>query len=95
MEQWNLPDAYSYITTYHLSPWSLPSDMAEYQKVLDVVHVSNAMCLMLGIGMGADGMQYNISTDSLERLGIADQTERIMAEFVDIISAMEDDFKTN
>jgi len=53
------------------------------------------MCLMLGIGMGADGMQYNISTDSLERLGIADQTEQIMAEFVDIISAMEDDFTTH
>ncbi|MDR3279934.1 MAG: HDOD domain-containing protein [Synergistaceae bacterium] len=94
MEQWNLPDAYSYITTYHHSPWNLPPDMTEHQKTLDIVHVSNVMCLMLGLGMGADGMQYNISEDSLERLGIADQTEHIMAEFVDIISAMEDDFKT-
>jgi HD-like signal output (HDOD) protein len=93
MEQWNLPDAYSYVTTYHHAPENLPAVAVEYQKVLDIVHVSNVMCLMLGIGMGADGMQYNISTDSLQRLGIADQTEHIMAEFVDIISAMEDSFK--
>ncbi|MDR1651916.1 MAG: HDOD domain-containing protein [Synergistaceae bacterium] len=93
MEQWNLPDTYSCVTTYHHSPWNLPEDMESYRNVLDVVHVSNIMCLMLGIGMGADGMQYSISTDSLERLGIADQTEDIMAEFVDVISSIEDDFK--
>ncbi|MDR1965783.1 MAG: HDOD domain-containing protein [Synergistaceae bacterium] len=95
MEQWNLPDSYSYITTYHHSPWELPESAGEHQKVLDIVHVSNIMCLMLGIGMGADGMQYTISTDSLERLGIADKTESIMAEFVDLVSSMENDFKDN
>ncbi|MDR3077092.1 MAG: HDOD domain-containing protein [Synergistaceae bacterium] len=95
MEQWNLPDAYSYVTTYHHSPDNIPQDGIEYQKVLDIVHVCNAMCLMLGIGMGADGMQYHISTASMERLGIIDQSEHIMAEFVDIISAMEDHIKDN
>jgi HD-like signal output (HDOD) protein len=92
MEQWNLPDAYSYVTIYHHTPEELPPSGAEHRRVLDVVHVANSLCLMLGIGMGADGMQYNVSTDSLERLGIADKTEQLMAEFVDIISAMEDSF---
>jgi HD-like signal output (HDOD) protein len=92
MEQWNLPDAYSYVTIYHHIPEELPKDCEEYRKVLDVVHVANSLCLMLGIGIGADGMQYNVSTDSLERLGIADKTEQLMGEFVDIISAMEDSF---
>jgi putative nucleotidyltransferase with HDIG domain len=95
MEQWNLPEAYSYITHYHHSPWKLPPEGAEFQKALDIVHVCNIMCLMLGIGMGADGMQYTISTDSLDRLGITDRTEQIMAEFVDIISEMEDGLKEN
>jgi putative nucleotidyltransferase with HDIG domain len=93
MEQWNLPDAYSYITTFHHSPWSAPKEAGECQGVIDIVHVCNAMCIMLGVGIGADGMQYNISTDSLERLGIADRTEQIMGEFVDIISTMEDEVK--
>lgn len=91
MEQWNLPEAYAYITTYHHSPWDLPEDMSIFQPVVDVVHVCNAMCIMLGVGIGADGMQYNISPDSLERLGIADKTEKIMSEFVDILSTLEDE----
>ena len=93
MEQWNLPDAYSYVTIYHHTPEELPPEGEEYRKVVDVVHVANTLCLMLGLGIGADGMQYNVSTNSLERLGIADKTEQTMAEFVDIISAMEDSFK--
>jgi putative nucleotidyltransferase with HDIG domain len=95
MEQWNLPDTYSYVTHYHHNPENLPPEGAEFRKILDIVHVCNIMCLMLGIGMGADGMQYNISADSLDRLGIADDTERLMAEFVDIVSEMEDSFKEN
>ena len=91
MEQWNLPSSYSYMTTYHHLPEALPEEGYECRKVLDIVHVCNMMCLTLGIGMGVDGIQYNISMESLERLGIADQIETIMAEFVDVISAMEDE----
>jgi putative nucleotidyltransferase with HDIG domain len=93
MEQWNLPEAYTYITTYHHTPWELPQDMNEFQPVVDIVHVSNAICIMLGVGIGADGMQYNISTDSLERLGLSESTEQIMGEFVDLLSSMEDEIK--
>jgi len=95
MEQWNLPLSYSYMTAYHHIPEMLPEEGYECRKVLDVVHVCNIMCLMLGVGMGADGMQYTISTESLERLGIADRTDDIMAEFVDIISSMEDGLRDN
>ncbi len=92
MEQWNLPDIYSYVTTYHHSPWDLPADKSEFRAPVDIVHVCNVMCLMLGVGIGADGMQYKISPDSLERLGITDRTEEIMGEFVDVLSKMEEDF---
>ncbi len=95
MEQWNLPEAYSYITAYHHTPWDLPADQSAFQPVVDIVHVANAMCIMLGVGIGADGMQYNISPDSLERLGIAEQTEQLMGEFVDILSSMEDEIGGN
>ncbi len=95
MEQWNLPEAYAYITAYHHTPWDLPAEQSAYQPIVDVVHVANAMCIMLGVGIGADGMQYNISPDSLERLGIAEQTEELMGEFVDILSSMEDEIGGN
>ncbi|MDR3255226.1 MAG: HDOD domain-containing protein [Synergistaceae bacterium] len=91
MEQWNLPDTYTYITTYHHTPWDLPSDMKALQSVVDIVHVSNAICIMLGVGIGADGMQYNVSPESLERLGLSESVESIMSEFVDLLSTMEDE----
>lgn len=91
LEAWNLPESYAYITTYHHNPWDLPDEKSEYQSIVDIVHVANVMCLMLGVGIGADGMQYNISPDSLERLGISEQTEEIFGEFVDIISTMEEE----
>ena len=93
MEQWNLPEAYVYITTYHHAPWNLPENLSEFQPVVDMVHVGNAICIMLGVGIGADGMQYNISTESMERLGIEDSIENIMGEFVDFLSTMEDEVK--
>lgn len=91
MEQWNLPEAYSYVTSYHHTPWDLPEEQKNFQPIVDIVHVANVMCLMLGVGIGADGMQYNISPDALDRLGITDQTEEIFGEFVDIISSMEEE----
>jgi putative nucleotidyltransferase with HDIG domain len=93
MEQWNLPEAYTYITTYHHTPWDLPENVKEFQNVVDIVHVGNAICIMLGVGIGADGMQYNISSDSMQRLGLGDSIEEIMGEFVDLLSDMEDDIK--
>lgn len=91
MEQWNLPEAYSYIASYHHSPWDLPAEMSVLQPVLDVVHVSNVMCLMLGVGIGADGIQYQVSPESLERLGISEDVELIMSEFVEILSTLEEE----
>lgn len=91
MEQWNLPQMYAYIASFHHNPQELPSEMAHVQPALDIVHVCNTMCLMLGVGIGADGMQYNICPESLERLGIADDTEIIMSEFVDILAALDEE----
>lgn len=93
LEQWNLPDSYARVASFHHAPWELPSDRADCQPVVDTVHVANAMCIMLGAGIGGDGLQYNISTDSLERLGIESQVETLMSEFVDILSGMEEELK--
>ena len=56
-----------------------------------MVHVSNVMCLMLGVGIGADGIQYQVSPESLERLGISEDVELIMSEFVEILSTLEEE----
>ncbi|MBQ3377983.1 MAG: HDOD domain-containing protein, partial [Synergistaceae bacterium] len=51
-------------------------------NILDVVSVSNSVCLMLGVGLGADGLQTYMFPEPLERLGISNFDE-LMAELID------------
>ncbi len=90
IEQWNLPESYIYTTTYHHDPWNLPADAANYSRLVDVVHVANSMCLMLGAGIGGDGLQYTLSEDSLAHLGITD-VEGLMSDLVDILPQVEEE----
>jgi hypothetical protein len=57
---------------------------------LDVVHVANVMTLMLGAGLGADGLQYPLSEAALERLALG-EPELLMAELVDCITALDEE----
>lgn len=81
-ERWGLPEAYQMAVAYHHKPNDLPADKAQYQPILDVVSVANSICLMLGVGLGADGLQTYMFPEPLERLGISNFDE-LLAELVD------------
>ena len=81
VERWDLPKGYQCATAYH----ELPEEFAEFQPLLDVVSVANSMCLMLGIGIGADSMQNYMFPEPLERLGITN-FEALMSDLVDFAS---------
>jgi putative nucleotidyltransferase with HDIG domain len=66
-----------------LKSWSFPSEVTEAVRwhhdpdsaqqsnpVTDIVHVANVLCLMMGIGVGREGLQYEPSSSSTKRLGI-------------------------
>lgn len=82
VERWDLPEAYQYSTALHHSPNSLSEEYQQYQPLLDIVSVSNSMCLMLGVGLGADGLQNYMYPEPLERLGI-ENYEALLSELVD------------
>lgn len=82
VERWELPEACQYSTLLHHKPNELGQEHAEYQAVVDVVSVANSMCLMLGVGLGADGLQNYMFPEPLERLGIQNY-ETLMSELVD------------
>lgn len=90
IEQWNLPEIYMYTTSNHHAPEALPEDMQEYRLIVDVVHVANVICVMLGSGIGADGLQYNLSEESLERLNITN-IEEVMSNVVDLLAQVEEE----
>jgi putative nucleotidyltransferase with HDIG domain len=91
-----------------LTQWSLPSDIVnavrwhhtpesagEVDTMLDIVHVANVLCLMIGIGAGRDGLQYEPSGAVIERLGlesyhlekVASQTLQWSNELVDVFGS--------
>ena len=85
VERWDLPKGYQCAVAYHHKPNELPEEFAEFQPLLDVVSVANSMCLMLGIGIGADSMQNYMFPEPLERLGITN-FEGLMSDLVDFAS---------
>jgi putative nucleotidyltransferase with HDIG domain len=82
VERWNLPKGYFYSTLLHHKPNELEQEFSEHQFLVDVVSVANSICLMMGIGLGADGLQNYMYPEPLERLGITNY-EKLMSELVD------------
>jgi HD-like signal output (HDOD) protein len=82
IERWSRPRGYHYSTLLHHRPNELDPENAEFQPLVDVVSVANSMCLMMGIGIGADGLQSYMYPEPIERLGIQNY-ELLMSELVD------------
>jgi putative nucleotidyltransferase with HDIG domain len=91
LSHWSLPDDLVHAVRWHHDP-----DAAEEQKrITDVVHVANVLCLMMGIGVGREGLQYEPSPAVTRRLGlkpfhlehVASQTLQWAEELSDVFSA--------
>ena len=90
VSRWEMPESYRVAVAYHHKPNELPEDKLQYQPLLDVVTVANTICLMLGIGLGADGLQAYIFPEPLERLGITN-FESLFSEMIDFAGKVASD----
>ncbi len=80
-EKWNLPgDLVEAIALHH------NTTMAKNNPTLtSLVHVSDAVILQMGMGLGLDGLQYPLSDDALQLIGVENSDlESLMAEIVDL-----------
>ena len=94
VEKWGLPDAYGYAVAYHHAPDSVqPEKREKYQPIADVVHTANTLCLMLGVGIGADGLQNPMYPQVFERLGIEDG-EALLSELVDFVQVAAEELES-
>lgn len=66
LEKWGLPTQITDVVRYHLRP----DDSPTRDPVLDLVHVGNMMARIIGIGLGVDGLNYELSRTAVERLGL-------------------------
>ena len=90
ISKWDMPESYRTVVAYHHKPNELPEDKMQYQPLLDVVTLANTICLMLGIGLGADGLQTYMFPESIERLGIKN-FENLLSEMVDFVGNVSND----
>ncbi|MBC8424049.1 HDOD domain-containing protein [bacterium] len=66
-----------------LKRWQIPADVADAvhwhhrpgrserdQSLVDVVHIGDVLCLNMGWGIGADGMNYRLDDGAVGRVGV-------------------------
>lgn len=82
-EKWNLPPELVEAIALHHNP-----DNARLNKKLtSIIHVADAVCLSMGIGIGVDGMRYPLSNESLQLLNINEENiESMVSQLVDMFA---------
>jgi len=92
LESWGLPAEVVGAVRWHHDP-----DAAdETSTLIDIVHVANVLCLMIGIGVGREGLQYRPSPEVTKRLGIKSaHLEKVASYTLDWVSDLTDVYKTN
>lgn len=84
LAKWNLPVSLVHAVRHHHAP--LASKQPTVLACL--VHVADIVCLMLGVGLGADGLIYSLDTRVLDLLKLSDaDIEATMAEVSQIAGA--------
>jgi len=66
LAQWSLPENIVHAVRWHHAPEKFGS----VDITLDVVHVANMLCLMIGIGVGREGLLHKPSPIVTRRLGL-------------------------
>lgn len=93
LQQWSLPENLVHAVRWHHNP-----ELADaMHQTTDIVHVANILCLMLGIGVGREGLQYQPSLVVTRRLGLkplhleklASQTIQKMEELAAVFATTE------
>lgn len=87
-EKWNFPKDLVEAIEYHHTPERAKENL----ELVSIVHIADAITMMMGVGLGVDGMAYEFSQIALDRLGIDEvEIEHIISEVSDLISD-EDSF---
>lgn len=86
-ERWKLPAEIVNGIRYHLNPSESPAA----SPLLDVVHLANAVCVVIGVGGGDDGLQYRADQSVADRHGLLEHDfEAIGAEVIAELKAVQE-----
>jgi len=82
-EKWNLPQELVEAIAYHHSPEGATVN----PQMTAIVHVADAIVMMMGIGLGIDGLNYQFSSRALELLNLKeDEVYQIIGEVTELFA---------
>ena len=88
--KWDLPPDLVDAIGHHHTPESSETNL----KLVSIVHIADAITMMMGIGLGLDGMAYNLSPVAIETLAIDEEEfHNIISQVADLVTD-EDSFIT-
>ncbi len=83
VEKWNLPAQLVDAIEFHHNP---EESSFEDKSLLSIVHIADAMTMMMGIGLGIDGLTYSLSGTALDVLNIdVIMFKTIISDIADLI----------
>jgi len=89
-ENWHFPLPIIECIRWHHNPDGAP----EVSDAIDLVHIADSICLMEGLGIGRDNLQYRASENALNRLGITiDKIELAVSQAIVVLEEVENMFK--
>lgn len=85
-EQWRLPAELVEVIRFHHQP-----ELARHnEKLTAIVHITDALCMMMGAGVGGDGILYPLDEKAYSILGLdPSDEEEILLELTKKLEGME------
>lgn len=85
--KWNFPPSLVDSILYHHSPEAAITANCADVHLISIIHMADSITMMLGTGIGNDGMMYNLELNSFEYLGIPQKSieiEELISEMVEL-----------
>ena len=76
-KKWNFPQALIDSIKYHHNPEKAETEQCEDMDLVRIVHLSDSLSVMLGYGIGNDGMLNDINISSYTKLGFKAEPENL------------------
>lgn len=89
--KWNFPKVIEEAIEFHHGPENARGKCEDF-KLINIVHVADSMTMILGVGIGSDGMMNSLDIKSLETLGIninSANIESLISDLVDLNSQID------
>ena len=91
-EKWNFPQILIDTIKYHHNPEKADQETCEDMDLLKIIHFADYLAVILGYGIGKDGMMQEIDMDCVESLGhplCRENMESLMSDIVNLNSEIE------